>query len=44
VNDSGLTSSKGNNNIVLPFLSVVWATPLFLIPWVFEQKLVNYWI
>jgi UDP-N-acetylmuramyl pentapeptide phosphotransferase/UDP-N-acetylglucosamine-1-phosphate transferase len=37
--DSGLTSGKENNNLVLPFLSVVWATPLLLMPWVFEHNL-----
>lgn len=37
--DSGLTNSKENNNLVLPFLSVVWATPLLLMPWVFEHSL-----
>lgn len=36
--DSRLTSSKQNNNLVLPFLSIVWATPLLLMPWVFEQN------
>lgn len=38
--DSKLIKSKRrNNNLVLPFISIVWATPLLLMPWVYEHHI-----
>lgn len=36
--DSGLIrGKKRNNSLVMPFTSIVWATPLLLMPWVYEH-------
>ena len=38
--DSGLIKGKKrNNSLVMPFISFVWATPLLLMPWVYEHHI-----
>ena len=38
--DSKLIGGKRrNNSLVMPFISVVWATPLLLMPWVYEHHI-----
>lgn len=38
--DSNLIKRKRfNNSLVLPFLSIVWSSPLLLMPWVYEHSI-----